>query len=377
MLNKRKKKNMYVPDEEVLAYNRAKDEEPVVSDATIDSEDAADEAIESNQAEPIKEDSAVKVSFIKKVLNFFPNKNDTPKNLIIKIVAIIAAIALIVTGTYLSVYFIDLGHQDAKINNIRNDYELHRDDYTKNQDNQFAKFNFLKTQNKDIVGWVTIPNTEVNNPVYQTYDNEFYVTHDMEKKPNSYGALFLDYRCDVNPMSLTRNQIIYGHNMRYGAMFGTLDEYRELSFYKENPLIHFDSLYEKRVYKIFAIMIVNDGEDETFGYNFTAYRSSFLDDTDFMTWIDHCRQRSLVDTTVDINANDEIITMSTCCYDYEDARLVVLGRLVRPNEDEAVNTADAAKNEDVIYSGKYYAKKKLPVPKIEEPTESDTTSSDK
>ena len=147
----------------------------------------------------------------------------------------------------------------------------------------------------------------------------------MDKAYNSYGALFLDYRCKIDPKALTRNQIIYGHNMRYGAMFGTLDEYRSIDFYKKNPIIQFDSLYEQRQYKIFAIMVVNDAEDDTFGYTYSAYRTDFTNDDDFMSWIQHSRDRSLFDTTVDVNTEDEIITLSTCCYDYENARFVILG----------------------------------------------------
>ena len=391
--NKKHKKSLYVPDEDVLAYGRAKNisennpEEKITDDETVEATDVTEslaeeldvtDGEESTVEEPNvtdAEESAVpdeeKVKgkesnlFYRIINTVFPTKRDSVKTVVIKCVSIVAAVALIVLAAYLAVYFIDLGQQDAKIDNIRNSYELNRDDYSKNEDNQFSKFDYLKSQNSDIIGWLTIPNTEVNNPVYQTDDNQYYTDHDMDKQSNSYGALFLDYRCNINPMSLTRNQIIYGHNMRYGAMFGTLKSYRELDFYKQNPIISFDSLYEQRAYKIFAIMVVNDAEDDTFGYNYTAYRTTFTSDTDFMQWVDYSRQRSLIDTTVDVNSEDEIITLSTCCYDYDNARLVVLGRLVRDGESEDVNVTDAVVNSDVIYSKEYYAKKGMAVPKIE------------
>ncbi len=381
-----KKKTMYVPDEEVLAYNRAKKAEETTEEPVVTEEVTVEEVVAAVDSAAQTENNEEKKSQKKgnPVLNFlgkfFPKKGDNPKTIIIKAVAIVAAIAIIVSGTYLALYFGDLGQQNAKIENIRNNYDLNRDDYTKNEDNQFSKFDILKAQNSDIVGWITIPNTEVNNPVYQTTDNQYYVTHDMDKKNNSYGALFLDYRCKIDPKALTRNQIIYGHNMRYGAMFGTLKEYRKLDFYKKNPIIKFDSLYEQRTYKIFAMMIVNDSEDTTFGYSYTAYRTDFTSDNDFLDWVKHSRDRSLFDTPVDVTSEDEIIVLSTCCYDFDNARFVVLGRLVREGESEEVKTDSAAKNEDVLYPKAYYDKKGLKVPKLtssEETTSKETTSKDK
>lgn len=363
------KKNMYVPDEELLAYNKTKSENGEASSEPVTEETSnTDSAAKQKSGSKAKEILCrIKVA----LLNAIPKKSDQKKTIIIKCVAIFAALAIIVSGTYLALYFADLGMQDAKLDNTRNTYELNRYDYSRNEDNQFSKFDALKSQNTDIVGWITIPETEVDNPVYQCDDNQYYVTHDMDKESNSYGALFLDYRCDINPLSVTQNQVIYGHNMRYGAMFGTLKSYRELDFYKKSPVIYFDSLYEQRVYKIFAVMVVNDSEDNTFGYTYSPYRSAIAEE-DFMTWIEHSRQRSLFDTTVDVQPQDEIITLSTCCYDYDNARFVIMGRLVRDGESAEVNIADAVINSDCLYSKEYYNKKGMKIPDISSLT-SDTS----
>lgn len=379
MFNK-KKKIKYVPDEELMLYNKAK---KVAAEAdSVNTEEVLTTAEKITET-PVNEnniDTPIvtangKFNKMKNfIINILPSKNDNKKTLIIKIVSIIAAVTFIASSVYLVTYFVDLGQQDAKILNVRNNYELNKDDYSKNEDNQFSKFDLLKSQNPDIVGWINIPGTEVDNPVYQTDNNDYYVKHDMDKKSNSYGALFLDYRCDINPMSLSRNQIIYGHNMRYGAMFGTLDEYRDINYYRKNPIISFDSLYEKRMYKIFAIMIVNDSEDSTFGYSYSAYRTAFTNDTDFMQWIKYSQDRSLYNIPVDINADDEIITLSTCCYDFNEARFVILGRLVREGETTNVDVNNASVNTDVLYSKEYYNKKKLSIPQL---TPTDNTSSKK
>lgn len=378
MFNK-KKKIKYVPDEELMLYNKAKKDSAETDSLNAEEVLKTAEPIEETPIkEAFDENSIVttkgKFDKIKKfITNILPSKNDNKKIFIIKIVSIVCAVAIIASSIYLVTYFIDLGQQDAKILNVRNNYELNKDDYTKNEDNQFSKFDLLKSQNPDIVGWINIAGTEVDNPVYQTGDNDYYVKHDMDKKSNSYGALFLDYRCDINPMSLSRNQIIYGHNMRYGAMFGTLDNYRDINYYRKNPIISFDSLYEKRSYKIFAIMIVNDSEDKTFGYSYSAYRTAFTNDTDFMQWIKYSQDRSLYNIPVDINADDEIITLSTCCYDFTNARFVILGRLVHEGEDPNVDVNNASVNTNVLYPKEYYDKKKLPIPQLTS-SESSTSS---
>ena len=364
----KRKKIMYVPDEEVLAEGKALKKDNIEVSA-IEETEAEVEAVSKSKK---------KVGFFGRTVGkIIPSKRDNKKTVIVKLVALVAALALIVSGTYLAVYFGDLSQQEDKIKNVQNIYEPYNNDYTRNEDNQFSKFDKLKAINPDIIGWITISNTEVNNPVFQTDNNQFYVDHDMDKKKNTYGALFLDYRCDIDPKALTQNQIIYGHNMRYGAMFGSLDEYRDIEFAKKSSIVKFDSLYEQRVYKIFAIMIVNDTEDETFGYSYTAYRSEFTGDTDFLQWVDRSKQRSLYDFPVDVKAEDEVITLSTCCYDYTNARFVILARLVRNGEESTVDASKIVKNTDVIYSKEYYNKKKLPIPNISSSTTSTTDSSNK
>lgn len=368
-----KEKIMYVPDKEVLNMGKK-----------IKKETKKAEKSEKIKPEKLKKEKAPKepknkISFkeiLNKVVFFFkniiPKKTDDKKTLIIKIIAIVAAVAILASVIYLIAYFSDLKAQDAAIDDIRNIYELNRDDYSYNEDGQFSKFDVLKAQNSDIIGWVNIPGTQLDNPVYQTVDNDYYITHDMNHENNSYGSLFLDYRCKIDPKALTQNQIIYGHNMRYGAMFGELDKYRDgikgnLAYYSEHPIISFDSLYESRKYKIFAIMIVDTTTDSTFGYDFSAYRSNFTTQTDFMYWVEYCKQRSLIDTYVDVKPYDEVITLSTCCYDYDDARLVLVGRLIREGEDPEVETDLAELNSDVIFSGKFYKRKGWSVPKVEPP----------
>lgn len=355
-----RKKTIYVPDHDVIAYGKASKEEK-------ESEISVDEYKFDNEKSQ-KKNLATK---LKKFFNsVIPKKTDSVKTIIIKCVSIVAALGILASGSYLIYYFVDISAQNSVISGARTTYNLNRDDYSVNDAGEFSKFEALKAQNSDIVGWISIEGTDVDNPVYQTDNNDFYITHDMNKQSNSYGSLFLDYRCDINRLSVTQNQIIYGHNMRYGAMFGSLKNYRDLEFYKQKPIIKFDSLFDSMSYKIFAVMIVNTTSDNTFGYDFSAYRTNFLTQEDFLTWAEQCKAHSLIDTPVDVKSGDEIITLSTCCYDFTDARLVIVARRVRNGESTEVDVNSAVMNDDVLYTKEYYDKKKLPIPSVEAPTAS-------
>ncbi len=389
----RHKKTMYVPDEELLNYSRSKNKEEspaeetvndtVIEDVekvaqdtveeTIIQESIVEEALTEETTEIVKETEETSADTIteteitevaeKKAKKPFSRKKKT----ILTIVSIISAVVLVSSLGYLAWYFWDLNQQNKKLEFIQSVYDTNRDDYTYNQDGEFSKFDELKKQNSDIKGWLSIDKTELDNPVYQTTDNDFYITHDMNKEKNSYGALFLDFRCNVNPLTISQNQIIYGHNMRYGAMFGTLREYRNLDFYKAHPTVNFDSLYESRKYKIVAIMVCDSGVDSAFGYDFTPYTPDFATQEEFLLWIERCRVRSLINTNVDVKAQDEVITLSTCCYDFDDARLVIVARLLREGESAEVDTSQATVNSKVIYPGKYYAKRNMAIPQVEPP----------
>ena len=411
----RKSKKLYVPDPEIMEYMNAKKEAQIAADnaeaaniaeavevekrvdsfeeiSAVESLESADDiiaAIESIDAEKavsaesqilaetlddVSEDSNIPLvekepkkrnkfmAFLHKMI--IPHKTDSKKQIAIKSVSIFLVVAIIASIVYLSFYYIQYYSVQAEIMRLQNIYNLNRDSTHKYADGQFSKFDALKAENDDIVGWLSIPDTDIDNPIYQSSDNVFYATHDINRNPNRYGTLFLDYRCKIHPLKLSNNQIVYGHNMREGAMLGTLDEYRKLSFYKKCPTIQFDTLYEQKTYKIFAVMVVSNEADNTFGYSFSPYRANFDSREEFTTWIKHCRERSLFDTDVDVNEYDQILTLSTCCYDFDEARLVIMGRLVRDGEDNTVNTSNAKENSDVLYPGAWYEKKKKPIPKV-------------
>ena len=122
--------------------------------------------------------------------------------------------------------------------------------YPANPDAQISqRFKALRKENKDIVGWLTV-NTLLDEPVVQR-DEVFYMDHDALGKKNVNGAIFLDSGISLKtrPYSL----VLYGHNMKTGAMFGSLRNFENISFYHNNPFIRLDTMYEDGAYVIFAV----------------------------------------------------------------------------------------------------------------------------
>src|SRR5699024_4986563 len=216
-----------------------------------------------------------------------------------------------------------------------------------------AKFYPFYLENEDIKGWLQIEGTNVNFPVVQTSDNDYYHRLGFNKEYDYYGTPYIDYECDVKTPST--NLIIYGHNIRNdGQMFNDLTKYKQLSFYKEHPLIDFDSVYEEGEYKIFAAFIVNTlpehDNGDVFQYNHFVNAEN---EEEFNAVVDEVRRRSLFDTSVDVEYVDELLTLSTCTYEFKDARFVVVARRVRDGEDSKVDVDQAVVNEDAYYPAVY------------------------
>ena len=163
----------------------------------------------------------------------------------------------------------------------------------------------LLTVNEDVVGELIVNNTNVNYPVVQAHDNDYYLDHNINKEQNANGWIYLDFRNDS--MNLDKNNIIYGHNMYYsGIMFGTLYKCANKSWYTnpDNQIITYNTLYENMKFQIFSIYRVPETND--------YLKVFFDDDSDFLEFIDMISSRSIYDFNVPIDADDKIITLSTC-----------------------------------------------------------------
>lgn len=183
----------------------------------------------------------------------------------------------------------------------------------------------LYNSNKRLIGWLKIDDTKIDYPVMQTTNNEYFLNHNFNQQSDRNGALFLDKDCDV--LEPSTNLIIYGHHMKSGNMFGTLDKYSSEEFYKEHPVIQFDSIYEKGIYEVMYVFRsrIYSEEDVVFKYY------QFIDagsEQEFNSNMQEMASMSLYDTGVTASYGDRLLTLSTCDYYVDDGRFVVVAKRV-------------------------------------------------
>ena len=177
----------------------------------------------------------------------------------------------------------------------------------------------LKEINSDVVAWLKVNNTNIDYPIVQTLDNEYYLKYNLYREKDSNGWLFMDY--DNNTTKIDDNIIIYGHN-RYlnGVMFGTLNKTLYKNWYtnKENQIIKFDTLYGSYQYKVFSIYIIPTTSD--------YLETNFDNSKDKINFLNILKDRSIYDFNITLNENSKIITLSTCQSD--TTRLVLHAVLI-------------------------------------------------
>jgi len=191
------------------------------------------------------------------------------------------------------------------------------DDKDTNSKNAFLKIDFSSLQqiNPDVVGWIYIENTEINYPVVQTDNNTYYLKHLFNKDYNKLGSIFLDSR--NTPDFSDKNSIIYGHNMKDGAMFYDLTNYKNQSYYKSHPKALLMTPNKNYELELFAGYVADTNDK--------AWQIDFSSDEDFRNWLDEIIKISTFESNVVPSVNDKIVTFSTCTYEFDDARFVLFG----------------------------------------------------
>ena len=173
--------------------------------------------------------------------------------------------------------------------------------------------------NNDMVGWLEIPNTKLKYPVMQTPDEaNYYLYRDFDKEDSNWGAVYAWEKADINKPS--DNITMFGHNMRDGSMFATLNNYENQYFWEDNSLVVFNTLYEYHTYKIFAVFKT----EATLGKGFSYHQ--FVDAQnaeEFNEFVSTCKELALYDTGITPVYGDKLICLSTCAYHTENGRLVV------------------------------------------------------
>lgn len=183
-------------------------------------------------------------------------------------------------------------------------------------------FDALGQINGDVVAWLFCEGTPINYPVVQGEDNVYYLNHLFDGAYNVGGCLFLD--CGVSGDFSGRNSIIYGHQMRNGTMFSSLSGYKKQDFYEGHPQLLLVTPENRFVVELFAGYVANV-ED-------AAWEISFADEAAFEQWLAETKGKSMFESGVEPTSNDRILTLSTCSYEFDNARFVVMGVLVPSGE---------------------------------------------
>lgn len=295
--------------------------------------------------------------------SFIPQKGDTKKQKIRKIVVLVAIVVFIGALYYvLDFYIFGPMRNNAITSEIQSIAYNKKDDGGSEDKNGPAQdWDALKDINDEIVGWITIPDTVVDYPVLEHIGddryNQYYIDKSYKKDGTEFGSIFIDYRSTDSTKS--RNVIMHGHNMRDGSQFHTMLNYShegdldgDLDYYREHPVIIFNTPDGDAKYKIISVFKTSTRYEH--GEFFNYMQGEFNSDAEFMNFVYNARIRSMFDIPVTVNEKDQIITLSTCCYEFYQWRCVIVARKVRPGEDEKVDVDLADNNPDPLFPDVYY-----------------------
>lgn len=181
-----------------------------------------------------------------------------------------------------------------------------------------AKVNLesLREVNQDVLGWIVIPDTQLDYPLMRGEDNEYYLKRNWEGKSNAAGSIFME--CVNNKDFKHFNTVIYGHRMKNGSMFGSLKNYFSKIYWEKHPYVYIYDDAGAHRYEIFAAY-----EATLEG---STYQVGFADDESKQEFLDNCISYSVIDTGVVPTIEDRIITLSTCVGIASDSRWVVQAR---------------------------------------------------
>lgn len=243
---------------------------------------------------------------------------------------------------YIASYFLEGKEQQAQYDDLANIVESVRNDPTYNVEEYYEnpvigetvvapdgtveqkvvlpEYAPIYERNNHLVGWIAIPDTKINYPVMQTPDSvDYYLRRSFEQKKSSRGCLYVREVCDVHTPS--DNVTIYGHNMKDGSMFGTLERYAKKSYWENHSCIQFDTIYERHTYEIFAVFKTTASIDEGFPYHKFV---DAADEAEFDSFVSTCRELSYYDTGIVPEYGDKLICLSTCEYSQLNGRFVVV-----------------------------------------------------
>ncbi|MBQ9414796.1 MAG: class B sortase [Clostridia bacterium] len=342
------------------------------SHATSSPEAEAAQSISTTPEEP-DEQTPPKRALAARIFGaIVPHIGDSAFDVIRKCVMIVGILVFVGAVTYLVDDLVLIPMQNTVLaQSLQNDYNPDAEPVLDENEQNFPypagidpSFKKLYYQNSDIRGWLSFHSDDgatinMEYPVMQAKDNDFYLYHDYHLTYNKNGSLFFDYRNDFsNQNYFNHNAIIYGHNMASGQMFAGLNRLLDgVDVARTARTFTMNTLYRKGEYKVFALIVVNNNSAE--GQPFNYLRTEFSDNVDFAYFLSEILARSLyVYGDVDLQPTDEIVMLSTCSeygdVYFNDGRTVLVARRVRDGESPNTDPSQITVNDDVLMPYAWY-----------------------
>ena len=308
----------------------------------------------------------------------FPWSGDSGAEIVRKLVLLVSIIAIFVSGGIIGYsYFlepmstVDRNKEYVALISMRKDEEWDAIRQA-NPNVEFptgmkAKYAEAYMRNPDFSGWISIPALGIDLPVMQREDdsdaktadekdgNRYYLRRGMDHESTRRGMPYFEKTNSLQILS--RNTTVFGHNLRQDDLvFGSLEQYTTVEGFKKAPLIECSTIYDDYSWKVYAVFYSNGVKLTPDEYLLNYIFSEVSTNQVFSGYIEELNRRRLYDTGVDILDTDKILTLSTCAYNFPESRLVVVARLVRPGEDEYVDTSKAKMAANPQYPQVYYDK---------------------
>lgn len=238
-----------------------------------------------------------------------------------KILITLVIIALFGT-IYILIYLYNNYQTKKNYLNLLKNIEINKQEITEKKSKRILQLEELAKINNEIVGWLEIEGTNINFPVLQGKDNDYYLNNNYKKEKAKTGSIFLDKEVDLK--NGCYNYLIYGHRDTGGLMFEDLMKYKKEDFYKNHKKIRFTTLMQDSDYEIVSVFnsqVYYKDEREAFKYYQFVNAS---DEKKYNKFVNSAKKISIYDTGVNAKYGDQLLTLSTCEYSKKHGRFVIL-----------------------------------------------------
>ncbi|MCQ4115171.1 class B sortase [Ruminococcus sp. zg-921] len=245
----------------------------------------------------------------------YGTKNDIVRNAVVALAAVFLAVAVLCASLLLSTqrqynesgdYYSKISADISPENNSKN---LHQSVTMSGEE--------LSNIGKDVVGWITFPDTQIDYPVAQCDNNSYYCYHLPDGSYNVGGTIFMDMLKSKDMKS--RNTVLYGHHMKNGSMFQNITYYKNSTFFEDHKTAYYYTAngdYEIQIAYGFVISSHQWNSEE------------YIKDANMMKLVEYAKENTTFNSGVEITATDRIMTFSTCSYEFSDANYMLIGKVV-------------------------------------------------